>query len=182
MKPDTPSVLLAPEVKAERFFDRAIAFCANRSKEDEAQIYEALKEQDPVVHSTFRYAIAKGLAIYLGELNGGVRGVYLYGSAMQGEAHPFSDIDLIVLVGQKRDRIMALLRGVDLALVTVYRTLLNTSDTPWSLLDVHLVDLREKKMRQGYGAILDSAGIRPVCLWRYTPKVSGAPLAGGPRA
>ena len=177
---DTPSGLLAPEVEAERIFSRAIAFCSRRVKKDQAEIFEELRSGDTELHSTLRYALAKELAVYLERLGGSFQGVYLYGSAMQGEAHPSSDIDLIVLVGQKQDRITALLRGVDLALVTVYRTLLNTGTVPWSLLDVRVVDLWEKKMRQGYGAILDSLGMRPVCLWQYTPKVSGAPLEGSP--
>jgi predicted nucleotidyltransferase len=178
MKTDTPSVLLAPEIEAERIFARSIDFCSRRTKREQEEVFEGLRAGDSELHSTLRYAIAKEVAAYLKRLGGrSFRGVYLYGSAMQGGAHLSSDIDLIVLVCQKRDQIAALLRRADLALVTVYRTLLATGAAPGSLLDVHIVDLGEKMKRQGYGAILDSVGICPVCLWRY-PRDSGAPLAG----
>ena len=180
MRTDTPSLLLAPEMEAEKLFARAIAFCNHRVRGKREQVFAALRTGDTELHSTLRYALAKELAAYLGRLGCSFQGVYLYGSTMQGEAHPSSDIDLIILVGQKKDRILALLRGLDLALVTVYRILLNTGKVPCSLLDVHVVDLQESNKSQGYGAILDSTGTRPICLWRYTPKVSGAPLAGSP--
>ena len=104
-------------------------------------------------------------ASYLGGLECGVRAVYLYGSTMNDEAGFCSDIDLIVLVERKRDQARVLLRQLDLALLTSYRTLIGEGHLPATLLDVHFVDEGEEKARRGYGAVLRSLHTGPVSLW-----------------
>jgi predicted nucleotidyltransferase len=181
MKPYVPSLLLSAELEGGPLLDEALQFCAERLRRPESEVRRALRGDDQEAHSTLRYAIAKGLSVYLARIGGGIYAVYLYGSAMKGEARPFSDIDLLVLVDRKLDQVRAFLGRVDLALVTAYRSLLGTKDDPASLLDIHLVDVGEEEARQGYGALVGSARISPVCLWRVTPKVSGAPMARSPR-
>lgn len=117
------------------------------------------------MHSLLRYAIAKRLANYLGQLGGGICGVYLYGSTMNDDAGPCSDIDLVVVVKRKRDQALLLLRCLDLALLTSCRAFIDPMRLPASLLDVHLVDVEEEKNRRGYGAILHSPQTHSVCLW-----------------
>jgi len=176
----TPSVLLAPEMKAQGLLEEALASSARRLGRSEAQVLDALRANDPEAHSTLRYGIAKGLGAYLGRLGSGILALYVYGSTMEGGATRTSDIDLIVLVNRKIDPMRSLLGRVDLALATSYRGLLGDARSPVSLLDAHLVDVEEEKGRHGYGAVLSSTRTCPVCLWRTAPRVSGAPLARGP--
>ncbi len=179
---NTPSGLLAAELEAEVLLDRALVFCADRMHRSGDQVVQALREGEAEVHSTFRYAVAKGLGAYLGNLGCDFRAFYLYGSAMNGEAGIASDIDLIIVVEHKLDQVRRLLQRLDLALVTSYRSLLGLTSGPVTLLDVHLVDVEERKMRHGYGAVLCSSETSPVCLWRLSPKVSGPLLVRGPRS
>jgi predicted nucleotidyltransferase len=99
---------------------------------------------------------------------------------MTGNAGIASDIDLIVVVEHKLDQVRNLLQRLDLALVTSYRSLLGLTSGLAKLLDVHIVDVEERLKRHGYGAVLCSSETSPVCLWRLSPKVSGAPVGQGP--
>ncbi len=176
MSLNTPSGLLAAELEAEALLDRALMFCADRMHRSADQVIQALQEGEPEVHSTFRYAIANGLGAYLGNLGCDFRAFYLYGSAMNGNAGIASDIDLIIVIEHKLDQVCRLLQRLDLALVTSYRSLLGLVSGPVGLLDVHLVDVEEREMRHGYGAVLCSSETSPICLWRQLPEVAGAPV------
>jgi len=161
----TPSGLLAAELESEVLLNRAVAFCAARLHVDVEQAVTALCNGEALAHSTLRYRIAKGIAGYLGRLECGVCGVYLYGSAMTGDAHIASDIDLIVVVHRKLDQAYTLLQRLDLALVTSYQGLLGPIRGPARLLDVQFVDVEEQRKRSGCGAILRSEEASPICLW-----------------
>lgn len=159
-----PSGLLAAELEPEVLLNRAVAFCATRLHLDMEQTVVALRNGEALAHSTLRYWIAKGIAGYLGGLECGVCGVYLYGSAMNGNAQIGSDIDLIVVVHRKLDQAYALLQKLDLALVTAYRGLLGPIRGPARLLDVQFADVEEQRKYRGCGAILRSVEASPVCL------------------
>lgn len=161
----TPSGLLAAELESEVLLNRAVAFCANRLHVSVEQAVIALRNGEAPTHSTFRYKIAKGIAGYLGRLECGVCAVYLYGSAMNGDAQIASDIDLIVVVHRKLDQAYALLQRLDLALVTSYQGLLGPIRGPARLLDVQFVDVEEQWKHRGCGAVLRSVEASPVCLW-----------------
>jgi predicted nucleotidyltransferase len=178
----TPSVLLASEMKAEGLLKEALAASARRLGRSEEDLLTALQANDAEAHSSFRYAIAKGLGGHLATLGSGVVALYVYGSTMDGGATSTSDIDLIVLVNRKIDPMRSLLRRMDAALVASYRRLLGDLRAPLSLLDAHLVDVEEERERCGYGAVLSSTRTCPVCLWRSPPRVTGAPLARGPHS
>ena len=166
MTPNTPSGLLAAEIEADVLFDRALMFCAKRRHTSADQVIQTLREGNPEAHSTFRYAVAKGLANYLGNLGCEFHALYLYGSTMNGNAGIASDIDLIIVVPHKLDQVFSLLQRLDLALVVSYQALLGVAYGPTSLLNVHLVTTEEKQERHGYGAVLCSPETSPICLWR----------------
>ena len=158
-------MLVASELDTDALLRAALLSCARKLGQDATQFRAQLGNGSPVAHSTLRYAIAKKVALYLGELECGVRGAYLYGSTMNDEASFCSDIDLIVLVERKRDQARILLRQLDLALLTSYRALIGEGHLPATLLDVHFVDEGEEKARRGYGAVLRSLHTGPVGLW-----------------
>jgi len=161
----TPSGLPAAELESEILLNCAVAFCADRLHVDVERAVIALRNGEALAHSTLRYRIAKGIAGYLGRLECGICGVYLYGSAMNGDAHIASDIDLIVVVHRKLDQAYTLLQRLDIALVTSYQALLGPIHGPATLLDVQFVDVEEQREHRGCGAILCSADVSPVCLW-----------------
>ena len=161
----TPSGLLAAELESEVLLNCAVSFCADRLHVDVERAVIALRNGEASTHSTLRYRIAKDIAGYLGRLECGVCGVYLYGSAMNGDAQIASDIDLIVVVHRKLDQAYALLQKLDLALVTSYQALLGPIRGPARLLDVQFVDVEEQQKHRGCGAILHSVEARPVRLW-----------------
>ena len=180
MSPNTPSGLLTAELQAEVVLNRAVRFCADRMYATPNRVLRRLQLGEPEPHSTLRYAVAKGIGEYLKDLGCGFRAVYLYGSAMNGDAGICSDIDLIVVVEHKLDQVSNLLQRLDLALVVSYRTLLRSARGPTALLDVHIVDVEQERRSDGYGAVLCSPETSPVCLWRSSPEASGAPVSQGP--
>ena len=168
MRHNSPSMLAGTELDANALLKSAISCCARQLNLDEQNVHQQLRDSSCQVHSLLRYTVAKRVANYLGQLDGGIRGVYLYGSAMNDTARSSSDIDLIVLVERKLDQARTLLQQLDLALLTSYRALIGTAPLPRSLLDVHLVDMEEEKTRRSYGAVIHSLQTSPVCLWRRT--------------
>ena len=168
MRPNAPSMLAETELDADALIKSAFSCCARQLNLDEQDVRQQLRDGSCQAHSSLRYAVAKRVADYLGQLGGGIRGVYLYGSAMNDTARSSSDIDLIVLVERKLDQARTLLQQLDLALLTSYRALIGTAPLPRSLLDVHLVDMEEEKTRRSYGAVIHSLQTSPVCLWRRT--------------
>jgi len=168
MRPNAPSMLAESELDADALLESAISCCARQLNLDEQDVRQQLRNGSCQAHSSLRYAVAKRVADYLGQLGGGIRGVYLYGSAMNDTARSCSDIDLVVLVERKLDQAQTLLQQLDLALLTSYRTLIGTARPPRSLLDVHLVDVEEEKIRRSHGAIIHSLQTSPICLWKRT--------------
>ena len=168
MRPNTPSMLAETELDADALLKSAVSCCARQLNLDEQDVRQQLRAGSCQAHSTLRYAVAKRVADYLGQLGGGIRGVYLYGSAVNDTARSCSDIDLVVVVERKLDQARTLLQQLDLALLTSYRALIGTAPLPRSLLDVHLVDMKEEKTRRSYGAVIHSLQTSPVCLWQRT--------------
>jgi len=168
MRLNAPSMLTRTELDADALLQSCIVCCAKQLNLDEQSVHRQLRNGSCQAHSLLRYTIAKRLADYLGRLGGGICGVYLYGSAMNDTAQPNSDIDLVILVERKLDQARTLLQQLDLALLTSYRALIGIARVPRSLLDVHLVDTEEEKMRRSYGAVIHSLQTSPVCLWKRT--------------
>ena len=162
-------MLIAPELDTDALLTAALLSCASKLGQNVVQLRAQLGNGSPAAHSTLRYVIAKKVARYLGKLQCGIRGVYLYGSTMNDEAGLGSDIDLLVLVERKRDQARILLLQLDLALLTSYRTLIGEGYSPATLLDVHFVDGEEEKAHRGYGAVLHSLHTSPVSLWWRDP-------------
>jgi len=180
MLPDAPSGLIPSEIEAERVFDRVLEQCA-RSPLTREDVLRQLKDGEAEVHSRLRYALAKELSAYLGQLNAGFHGVYLYGSAMGDAASRYSDIDVIVVVEVRNDQTAALLARLDLSLVSQYRDLVGTQSLPQSLFDIRVIDEQDLAERDGYGAVVHGLYTCPVCLWRSTATSAGALRRESPR-
>jgi len=175
---DAPSSFLPCELPTDVQFQRALEWCARRLRAELNDVMGLLRQGDPGVHSTLRYALAKELAEYLGRIGAPFCAVYVYGSLMNDSAGPASDIDLIVVVERIRDEVQRLVRWVDLSLSAAYRDMIGDA-APSSLLDAHLVDTDQEREGRGYGAVLSDHRAAPICLWRSTPEVRG-PSQEGP--
>jgi len=177
---ETPSGLQPVEAPASVLFADALAYCAKRSGEQPDAVLERLRSQDPEMHGTFRYALAKGLGGYLGSLGVAFRAVYVYGSAMGETSSPCSDIDIILDLDHESDRVDRLMRGLDIALVTQFRALFSWARELTSLLDVRIVATDTKMGRNLYTGGFSGMGTSPVCLWRVPPE-TGVLREEGPR-
>jgi len=170
------------ELPDESLFASALEFCARVRGCTVDEALRRLEEGSREFHSTFRYGLAKGLSSYLGSLGDAFREVYVYGSTMDGGANPASDIDVIVVVGKRRDEVNRLLLLLDVSMTACYRQLLRLKKDPRSLLDVQIVEGHEASERSGRGAVLAGLNTRPICLWRFPPeRTSGTPSGGSPR-
>jgi hypothetical protein len=165
MLPYTPSVFLPAEMEPSRMLEQAADFCAKRLGKTREEVQQGLQAGAPDVNSSFRYALAKGVWAYLSQLSCGLHRIYLYGSALSGDAGTCSDIDLVILVDRKLDQARTLLQRIDLSLTCSYRGLIGCTEEPSSLLDVHLVDAEEEKQHSSYGAVPSSIEASPVRLW-----------------
>jgi len=171
---DRPSGLQPAEISAAALFAGALAHCSRRTGERPVAVIEKLRAQDPETHGTFRYALAKGIAEYLGSLGVAFRAVYVYGSAMGETSSACSDIDIILDLDHDTDRVDRLMQRMDIALVTQYRALFPWAKRVGSLLDVRTASTRPHKTGDRYRGGFSGLGTSPVCLWRVPPNPPGA--------
>jgi predicted nucleotidyltransferase len=169
----TQSGFVSSEVPTEKLFEQAIGACCHRFSLTADVILHRLEDGDRVMHSTFRYGIAKGLSLYLATLGCSFHEVYVYGSSVNESSNMCSDIDVIVVVERRRDEIEYLLKRLDLSITSYYRRLLGLSCHPVSLLDIQVIDRKQQAERSGYGAVLSGLHTRPICLWRSHPATLG---------
>ncbi|MCK5826910.1 nucleotidyltransferase domain-containing protein [Candidatus Bipolaricaulota bacterium] len=177
----TPSGLAPSEMPNGILFEEALEACAHRTGLSAEAVLLQLEAGDRQMHSTFRYALAKGLSGYLASLGSVFHEVYVHGSAIGESANPTSDIDVIVVVERRRDEIANLLKRLDYSLTCNYRRLVGLKHSPSSLLDIQIVERNEQAERSGYGAVLDGLHTRPICLWRSDPANLGAFRKEGPQ-
>lgn len=178
---DSPSGLQPVEASAGALFADALEHCSRRTGERPEAVLDRLASRDPETHGTFRYALAKGLGEYLGGLGVAFRAVYVYGSAMGETSSPCSDIDMIVDLDHDTDRVDRLMRGLDIALVTQFRSLFPWAKGLTKLLDVRTVASRSNTGSNRYSGDFSGLGTAPVCLWRLPPETTGAFQPEGPR-
>jgi len=178
---DRPSGLQPAEISAAALFGGALAHCSRRTGERPEVVLDRLRAQNPETHGTFRYALAKGIAEYLGSLGAAFRAVYVYGSAMGAASSACSDIDIILDLDHDTDWVDRLMRRLDIALVTQFRALFPWAKRVTSLLDIRTASTRHRKTGDRYRGGFSGLGTSPVCLWRVPPNPPGALDSKGPR-
>jgi hypothetical protein len=178
---ETPSGLQPVEASAGALFSQALDHCSRRTGECAEVALARLRARDPEMHGTFRYALAKGLGEYLGNLGVPFRAVYVYGSAMGETSSPCSDIDIILDLEHDTDRVDRLMRGLDIALVTQFRSLFPWARNLSSLLDVRTVAAQPSQQKDRHSGGVSNLATPPVCLWRVPPKATGVLPPEGPR-
>lgn len=102
----------------------------------------ALKEQDTILHSRFRYFIAEKVSKYLLESFGSIiMDIRLYGSTMEYNAGKYSDIDLIIVAEKMGEEIKASLKELDRLITAEYYHMIGEEADQYSyILDGHIID------------------------------------------
>ncbi|MCX7708276.1 MAG: hypothetical protein N2484_00335 [Clostridia bacterium] len=122
----------------------AIEFCLSTSKECSSfeDIVTCLRSQNTLIHSKFRYALAKDIArffsVHFGDC---VKGMNLYGSTLEYTAGMYSDIDLILHVSFLDAEILRTIKELNRFLTdSYYRLLGQISDELSYFIDVHIIN------------------------------------------
>ena len=104
---------------------QALDFCVGKNPhlKDRESVVNLLLEEDSWVHSTFRYAISKGICAFLGMHHQELEEVYLTGSTVEDTAGFTSDIDLIIKA-ENNEALVDTLRRLDNDIMIYYRSLL----------------------------------------------------------
>jgi len=104
---------------------QALDFCVGKNShlKDRESVVNLLLEEDSWVHSTFRYALSKGICAFLGMHHQELEEVYLTGSTVEDTAGFTSDIDLIIKA-ENNETLTDTLRRLDNDIMIYYRSLL----------------------------------------------------------
>ncbi len=158
-----------------RMMEEALEFCAEKSGlHGKEQAREALREGDCCVCEYLRYALAQGVAEYLGSVDGTVEAVYTYepdyatsvdGSVL-GRPNLSPGFNLIAKVSRKSAALSSVVASVGSALAEACgRFDCPKANASCYELDVKVVDENEVRRRTGYGALVSSLYVRPLEIW-----------------
>lgn len=159
----------------ETLMDEALEFCAGKTglKGKEAA-GEALRTGDCCVCEYLRYALAQGVAKYLGSVDDTVKAVYTYEPeyATGGDGFIIDQpnlspgLNLIARVTRKNAALSSVVASVSLALTEECRQLgCPRANALCYELDVKVANDEEVQKRIGYGALINSLYVRPIEVW-----------------
>ena len=158
-----------------KMMDEALGFCAEKAGlNSKEQAREALQDGDCCVCEYLRYALAQGVAKYLGSVDDNIEAVYTYepeyatsvDEPVPGRPSPSSGFNLIARVSRKSAALSSIVASVGSALAEEFGRLGCPKANPLCFaLDVQVVDEEEVRRRIGYGALIDSLYVRPMEIW-----------------
>ncbi len=155
--------------------EEALAFCAEKTglaKSDEVR--DVLLTGDCCVCEYMLYALAQGVAGYLGSLDDTIQAIYTYepeqathvDEAIPPRPNLTPGLNLIARVSRKSAALSSVVASLRLALAEEYRQLgCPKANALCSEIDFRAVDEDEVEKRIGYGALLNSLYVRPVEIW-----------------
>jgi hypothetical protein len=159
-----------------RKMDEALEFCAEKAGlKGKEQAREALRNGDCCVCEYLRYALAQGVAEYLGSVDDTIKAVYTYepeyatslDEPIAARPNLASGLNLIAQVHRKSAALSSVVASVRSALAEEYSRLGCPKAVPLcSDLDVQVVDEDDVQKRIGYGALIKSVYVRPMEVWR----------------
>jgi hypothetical protein len=150
---------------------QAVAYCAQKMQLDRQAVIECLRRGDALTCDYFHYSLAHQVGECLGELDVGVKAVYLYiydatpmDAYLSDEAHtPL--MHLVVWALRKTAALDAVVGALDQALAKHYASLAGVPRLP-RVLDIQVVDDAEVFGCIGYGALLTSIHEPPLQVWK----------------
>jgi hypothetical protein len=156
--------------------EKALEFCTDKAGlNGKEQAREALREGDCCVCEYLRYALAQGVAEYLGSVDGTVEAVYTYepdyatgaNGSVPDRPNLSPGFNLIARVSRKSAALSSVVASVGSALAEECgRFACPKANASCYELDVKVVDENEVRRRTGYGALVGSLYVRPLEIWR----------------
>ena len=126
------------------FIRSALDYCIDCSKDynEHDEVIACLKTYDNMIHSKFRYSIAKDIARFLySNYHAQIKSLRLYGSTMEYTAGKFSDIDIIIRVEFSSENLCKSLKDLDKQLCKDYYRLLSEEISEYSyFIDPHIIN------------------------------------------
>lgn len=155
--------------------EEAIEFCAEKAGlKSTEQAMETLRNGDCSVCEYLRYALAQGVAEYLGLVDDTIKAVYTYepeyatgvDEPVPGRPNLSPGISLVAWVSRKSAALSSVVASVSSALAQEYRRLACPKANALCYeLDVKVADDDEVQRRTGYGALINSLYVRPMQIW-----------------
>jgi CxxC motif-containing protein (DUF1111 family) len=156
--------------------EEAIEFCARKTGlKDREQILDTMRNGDCSVCEYLRYALAKGVAEYLGSMDDTVKAIYIYepehatsmDMAIPSRPNLSPGINLIAWVSCKSVALSSVVSSVSSALAEECKQLAcPKANALCYQLDVEVADDDEVYRRTGYGLLLNSLYVRPIEIWQ----------------
>lgn len=167
--------------------NEAVVFCAEKtSLQGRDQVAAARDRADCSVCEYLRYGLAKGVAEYLGSLDGTIKAVYIFepDAAIHMDDHApdlprlSPGISMLIWASHKTAALASLLTSVQQATDEEFWKLpCPESNALCHALDTIVVDDREVQERRGYGAVVSSIYMAPTEIWRRDPvRLASSPL------
>jgi hypothetical protein len=156
--------------------EEAIEFCARKTglKERE-KVLEAIRRGECSVCEYLRYALAKGVARYLGSMDDTVKAIYVFEPeyatgmdvAIPGRPNFSPGINMIARVSRKSAALSSVVASLNSALAEECKQLACPKANSLCFgLDVEVADESEVLNRTGYGALISSLSVRPMEVWQ----------------
>ena len=156
--------------------EEALEFCAEKAGlKDKEQAREVLRKGDCYVCEYLRYALAKGVAEYLGSVDDTLKAIFTYepeyatsvDESIPGRPNLSPGFNLIARVSRKSAALSSVVASVSSALAEECKRLgCPKANALCHELDVKLADDDEVQKRTGYGALINSLYVRPIEIWR----------------
>lgn len=131
-------------IKSKNYVLNALSFCLCSSMEYKHQheVIASLNTRNTLIHSKFRYSIAKDIANYLiSQFPDQIKNINIYGSTMDYNADIYSDIDLLIKTSHLDQRIVKTLKRINILLSYNYYKLISKNWRQESrLLDIHIIN------------------------------------------
>jgi hypothetical protein len=167
--------------------NEAIVFCAEKTKlQGRDQVAAARARADCSACEYLRYGLAKGVAEYLGSLDGTIKAIYIFDpdTAANTDGHIPDQprlspgISMLIWVSHKTAALASLLTSVSQAAdEEFWRLPCPEANALCYMLDPIVVDDQEVQERRGYGAVVDSIYMSPTELWHRDPvRLTSSPL------
>jgi len=154
-------------INGEDLLEKALLFSCKKCKKNRIDFLRMLLNGSHIAHRIFRYELAGQLCDCLAEVDDNLEAVYIYGSTMEDNANFVSDIDLILKVKTKTKKTVDIITMYNNYLLNCYKNLIKEKTQFMNrLLDVHIIDESDIKIRNEYGALLLSMYHIPVKIWR----------------
>ncbi len=148
----------------------AVEFAAGKTNLDTQGVIDHLRWGNNVTFGYFQYGLGKQAAQRLGDLDKGIKAIYVWDENAESEDASFTQVTqptpvhLVIWAEPKTSALDSVTAALDRALVESYTKLIGQCELE-HLLDAQMIDDDDVKNHTGYGALLSSLHHRPIKVW-----------------